>query len=252
MSEVENKERFAVKMRASLNGAHISGAERIVLEEDVSTVVSQLVERAMKHPKGMPDFVNLKIERPGEIRYLKALTVTTHETHSEAEGRQKAAELLREAGISRIDEIMARFGETTTLRGAMLLDVDTLERLEPNRERGVRATYMDDVRSLEKETAKAKNHFAEAIVLATKVQSAPNIVGEICVSDDPDYVTGYVATKEIGYARITTIKRMGSPEGGRIFLYRGPHSEVAKTIDYLEHQAVIVTDVPQMLTGIER
>lgn len=233
-------------MRASLNGTHISGAEKIVLEEDISMVVSQLVERAMKHPKGTPDFINLKIEKPGEITYLKSLPVTTYVTNSEAEGRQKAAELLRGAGITRIDEIMARFGETSTLRGAMLLDADTLERFEPNPERGVRATYMDDAQSLEKGTAKAKNHFAEAIVLATKVQSAPNIVGEICVSDDPDYVTGYVATKDIGYARITTIKRKGSPEGGRIFLYRGPHEEVAQTIDYLEHHAVLVTEIPSI------
>jgi 6-carboxyhexanoate--CoA ligase len=140
------------------------------------------------------------------------------------------------------------------MRGAMLLDADTLERLEPDRARGVRATYMDAA-SPEKsrqarpsrtggEDACKKNHFAEAVVLATKVANAPGIVGEICVSDDPDYVTGYVATKEIGYCRITTIKRKGDPCGGRIFLYRGPREKVAETIRFLQEQCVLVDCMP--------
>lgn len=235
---------YAVKMRASADGKHISGAEKIVPARFVPETVARLAERALTHAKGTPDFVNLKIENPGEILRLKALPVTTYETASAAEGRAKAAELLRGAGIARIDEILARFAETASLRGAMLLDVDTLERLEPDPARGVRATYMDDADSFLKGTASGKNHYAEAIVLATKVAHAPGIIGEICVSDDPDYVTGYVATREIGYCRLTTVKAKGSPEGGRIFLYRGPHARVDETIRFLEHQAVIVDDVP--------
>lgn len=65
----------------------------------------------------------------------------------------------------------------------------------------------------------------------TKVASAPNIIGEICISDDPNYVTGYIASKEIGYVRITKLKEMESQEGGRIFLYRGDQSEVQNCID---------------------
>ena len=235
---------YSVKMRASRTGCHISGAEKIVPGAAVPKTVAQLTERALTHSKGTPDFINLKVERPGEIVRLKALPVTTNVTGSAAEGRLRAAELLAEAGITRIDEIMAKFAESHDLRGAMLLDADTLERLEPNRARGVRATYMDDADSLVKGTASGKNHYAEAIVLATKVQHAPGIVGEICVSDDPDYVTGYVATREIGYQRISVIKDKGDPNGGRIFLYRGPHDKVAETIDFLERQAVIVEDVP--------
>lgn len=236
---------YSVKMRASAQGTHVSGAERIVPEEAVANTVSQLAERALNHSKGKPDFINLKVENPGEILRLQALKVTTHVTSTPEEGRAKAAELLRGAGITRIDEIMARFAETHTLRGAMILDADSLERLDPETDRGVRATYMDDAESCLKGTARGKNHYAEAIVLATKVQHAPGIVGEICVSDDPDYVTGYVATKALGYARITTIKAKGSPDGGRIFLYRGPKAGVAETIRYLEHQAVLVEEVPE-------
>ena len=52
-----------------------------------------------------------------------------------------------------------------------------------------------------------KNHYEEAIVLATKVANCPGIIGEICISDDPEYVTGYVSSKEIGYRRIKKMKR---------------------------------------------
>jgi 6-carboxyhexanoate--CoA ligase len=128
----------------------------------------------------------------------------------------------------------------------MLLDADTLERLEPDRARGVRATYMDDAASLAKGTAGVKNHYAEAIVLATKVLNAPGIVAEVCVSDDPDYVTGYVATRALGYRRITVLKEKGDPNGGRIFLYRGPREDVAKAIEFLERTPVLVEDVPAL------
>ena len=236
---------YSVKMRASAEGVHTSGAEKIVPAAAVPKVAALLAARALAHAKGTPDFINLKVEaQPGPITRLKALPVTTHVTQTAAEGRAVAAELLARAGIVRVGEIMARFAESHALRGAMLLDADTLERLEPDPARGVRATYMDDESSLEKGTAGGKNHYAEAIVLATKVQYAPGIVGEICVSDDPDYVTGYVATRELGYRRITVVKEKGDPNGGRIFLYRGPREGVAETIRFLERTPVLVTDVP--------
>ena len=158
---------YCVKMRASQEGRHISGAERIVPSAAVPAVVAQLAARALEHSKGVPDFVNVKVERPGEIVRLKSLPVATNVTRTPAEGRALAADLLRAAGIERIDEIMALFRETYSMRGAMLLDADTLERLEPDRARGVRATCMDAADSIAKGTATDKNHYAEAIVLAT-------------------------------------------------------------------------------------
>ena len=236
---------YSIKMRAEREGVHTSGAEKIVPARSVPAVAALLAERALEHPKGEPDFLNLKIEsQPSNILRLKALPVTTHITSTAEEGLSLAAKLLSGEGITRIGEIMSLFPETHSMRGAMLLDADTLERLEPDKERGVRATYMDDVSSLAKGTARGKNHYAEAIVLATKVQNAPGIVGEICVSDDPDYVTGYIATKKLGYRRITVIKDKGDPRGGRIFLYRGKREDVGNTIVFLEKTPVLVEDVP--------
>jgi len=238
---------YSVKMRASRAGAHVSGAERIVPASSVPKIAALLAERALSHSKGVPDFVNVKVEAlQGSVRRVRALPVETHVTHSAAEGRALAAKLLASVGIGRADEILALFPESHGMRGAMLLDADTLERLEPDRERGVRATYMDDVESLGKGSVCGKNHYAEAIVLATKVQNAPGIVGEVCVSDDPDYVTGYVATRELGYRRITVVKDRGDPNGGRIFLYRGPREGVAETVRFLERTPLLVTDVPTL------
>ena len=241
---------FSLKMRASRDGRHISGAEKIVPPAAVVKTAATLAERALGHPKGAPDFINLKIERTADPVRLESLPVTTHRVATPEEGRALAAQLLKGVGIANIDAIMARFAETHSLRGAMLLDADTLERLEPDKERGVRATYMDDAESLAKASASGKNHYAEAIVLATKVQHAPGIIAEICVSDDPDYATGYVATRDLGYRRITMLKHKGDPNGGRIFLYRGRREDVARTIDFLEHTPVVVEHVPVLTDEI--
>ena len=238
---------FAVKMRAACAGEHISGAERIVPARDIPALAATLAERALHHAKGEPDEIHLKAEVASDIIHLESLSISTYVTQTPEEGRACAASLLATAGITRIDEIMARFSETYAMRGAMLLDADTLERLEPDPARGVRATYMDAASECNGQDARCpsrKNHFAEAVVLATKVANAPGIVGEICVSDDPDYVTGYVATKEIGYCRITTVKQKGDPCGGRIFLYRGPREGVPETIRYLQRQCVLVDHAP--------
>jgi 6-carboxyhexanoate--CoA ligase len=90
-----------------------------------------------------------------------------------------------------------------------------------------------------------KNHFREALILATKAAHAPCVVGEICLSDDPDYVTGYVASKKLGYIRFTKLKKTGDPGGGRILLYRGGDEDLAECIRYLQKQPVLVTDIPE-------
>ena len=225
-------ELYSVKMRASQREAgrerHISGAEKIVPEERLEKVVSQLLERALHHAKGRADFVNLKVETvsPEEVTHLKALPVTTCPVDTVEEGRDQLRKLL------------AQMEEAYGMRGAMLLHVDTLQRLEPDPHRGIRATYMDAAQ--DGETGPEKNHFREALVLATKVANQNNILGELCISDDPDYVTGYFASKELGYVRITKLKEPGSPNGGRIFLFRGSREEAENCIRYLEREKVLV------------
>lgn len=236
---------YSLKMRASKQNCHISGAEKIITEEKICTDSTLLLQRALHHSKGSPDYINLKIESIDEhnIEYLPALPVKSISVDSATTGQKKILEILEQLNITNGKQIMSLFKHTYNMRGAMLLNVDTLERLEPDKQRGIRATYMDAEDSA---CPCDKNHFAEALVLATKVANTPHIIGEICVSDDPDYITGYVAAKDIGYVRISQLKSMGSPDGGRIFLYRGINKNVHECINYLEKQRVIVKNIPPL------
>lgn len=245
---------YSLKMRASKHTGsiqeHVSGAEKILPQQELPQQMEALLSRALHHAKGKADFINLKIEAISSesLKYIEALPVSTHEAATPAEGRQFMCQIMTELGLTpdKCQKILELFQATYGMRGAMLLDVDTLERLEPDKQRGIRATYMDSIapKGEAKAICDGKNHFQEALVLASKVLSAPNIIGELCMSDDPDYITGYIATRDKGYIRITQLKEMGCPDGGRIFLYRGPKSQVENCIKYLQEQRVLVKNVP--------
>jgi 6-carboxyhexanoate--CoA ligase len=235
---------YSVKMRASQTVAHaekhISGAERIVAQEHLESVCASLVRRALHHAKGDPDQINVKIERvdEAEILYLDALPVRTLTVETPEEGRALASGLLAAEGLENADAIVAKIKDAYLMRGAVLLDIHTLARLEPNPERGLRTTYMDYADSVM--DASTKNHFKEALVLATKTAACPGIVGEFCVSDDPDYVTGYVASRKMGYVRITKLKQPGDENGGRIFLFDSTQATVASCLEFIQKRKVLV------------
>lgn len=228
-------------------GEHISGAEHIVRAEDVPELARELVIRAQQHSRGRPDFISIKVEAvPAErCLHLAALPVRTIVCTRPDEGLACACALLREAGVAAPEAALALLPAAAHLRGAMLVHADSHARLEPDQERGVRATSMGRA-EVTAGCAQGKNHYQEALVLATKVAHAPGMVAEICISDDPDYVTGYVASPLLGYVRITCMKEAGSPEGGRIFFVRGSREELAQTVHYLEHQPVLVEHLPQL------
>ncbi len=242
---------FSVKMRASRCDEHVSGAERIVAPAAAPETAAALVRRALGHSKGTPDFIAIKVAETRDVLRIKSLPVATEAAATPHEGLAIAERLLREAGVQRADEIVAMIAEATPMRGAMLVDADTLERLEPDRARGVRATCMDAADTQGRLPASAKNHYAEAIVLASKVAAAPGMVAEICISDDPEYVTGYVASRSTGYRRITCMKKKGDARGGRIFICRGIAKDTSKTIRFLEETPVLVEDIP-VLDGTAR
>ena len=241
-------EYYSLKMRASQQVGegeqkreqHISGAERIVNRDSVEAVCTAMVRRAMTHSKGDPDFINVKIEKVHEsdIQILKALPVTRVDVETWQEGLEKAFGVVGDAAVGIREKLPELLRETFPMRGAMLYDIATGERLEPDHERGVRATYMDALHSSEVDGC--KNHFNEAIVLATKVANAPGMVAEFCVSDDPNYVTGYVASKELGYVRIMKMKEMGDENGGRIFLFDSRKASAEECIEYLQKKKVLV------------
>lgn len=236
--------KYSVKMRASqLKGeeeVHICGAERIVDKEVLDETVSALYRRALNHSRGVPDFIQVKTKavKEDDIIYLPLLKYHPIDVTNYHDGLEKMKEIFAQFNKVESQKFIDYMHSENDLRGAMLIDVYSGERLEPDLERGIRLSNMDyvvfDPGSLEK-----KNHRREAMVLATKALSAPGIVAEASISDDPDYISGYVATKE-GYFRISHVKEMGSPFGMRILLFDSHRAKVEECIDYLENRNVLV------------
>lgn len=238
-------ELYSVRMRAAQGGPHekgghhISGAERIVKLEEVGAIAQSLANRALHHSKGTADFINITVDLipPEKIRYIDCLKVEEHKTSSISESHQLATELLQCPNISKAavhKAISLLKGLDKSMRGAMLVDAITGERLDTG-DRGVRVSHMD---SFDSYALGDNEHMREALVLASKVQSADGIVGELCWSDDPDYTVGYVACNGV-YHRIPNMKKLGSNIGGRIFFVRSD-IDSESVIEYLESAPVLV------------
>jgi len=219
---------YSIRMRASREGAHVSGAERIVPRDRLDAVAAVLTRRALEHAKGDADDISLHIEvlDPATIVHLSLPEVTTVQVASVEAGRSAAlAELLR-AGVSEAAarSAIATLADGVTLRGAMLVDAQRGSRFDPDPQRGVRASRMDLTPAAEEElhalltpVALDNEHVREALVLAAKVSRMPGFVAELCWSDDPDYSAGYVCTQRRGYVRFPHLKPLGDHRGGRVF-----------------------------------
>lgn len=232
-------------MRASRGDEHISGAERIVPPCAISSVALAMASRAICHPRGMPENIFLKMENMSSrsFQHITALAPSARPCASSEEGLAIAADLLSGMGVADPPAVVGLLLAAPPMRGAMIVDAVSLRRLDESAERGVRATLMDAAWDDANTAINSKCHYQEALVLASKVAHAPGIVGEICISDDPDYVTGYVASRSLGYVRIQKMKEPGSPHGGRIFLFAGSEEMLRDCVTYLESQPVIVHDL---------
>ncbi|XJZ28683.1 6-carboxyhexanoate--CoA ligase [Bacillota bacterium Lsc_1132] len=245
---------FSVRMRASKNGAHenggkhISGGEQISTYGNLKNAVSVLLEKALTHSRGNPDFMQIQFELIDEpITRLKPLHIGTNEVKSVEEGQLIARDLLEKAGVPResIEKAYQHIAEYSGLRGAILFDIRSGIRIDDRNEKGVRVSRMDWLATnFEKwadyYTIPRSQRVKEALVLATKVNVHPATVAELCWSDDPDYTIGYVASKKLGYQRITKLKEYGDERGCRIFFVDGLSDDLHTYIDYLEKQPVFV------------
>ena len=238
-------ELYSVRMRAAQGGPHekgghhISGAERIVKLDEVGAIAQSLAERALHHSKGTADFINITVDLipPEKITYIDCLKVEEHKTGSISESHQLATELLDGSVISKTavhKAISMLKSLDRSMRGAILVDAITGVRLDTGN-RGVRVSHMD---SFDSHALGDNEHMREALVLASKVQSADGIVGELCWSDDPDYTVGYVACNGV-YHRLTNMKEFGSDIGGRVFFVRSD-IDSESVIEYLERTPVLV------------
>lgn len=231
-------------------GKHISGAERLVRGELLTSITAAMLRRALSHSRGTADFINLTVETvPVEaVRQVACLPIISVSTSDITAGREAAQAMLIRAGVAPVAAAAgmdALAGLTGSLRGAMVVNAQTGLRLDAKAERGVRVSRMDIAN--EQDYLRWLNHqgygsnqihIREAVVLASKVMSAPGMVAELCWSDDPEYTAGYVATPA-AYTRFTQLKPHGSPIGGRVFFIK-ENTDLEQLVDYLQYQPVLV------------
>ncbi len=247
---------YSLRMHGTLDGFHLSGAERIVTAEELPQAGRTLLRRALEHSRGRADALRLTAEEipAAAIRYGRLPDLSTLPVADWRDGRVRAAELLVTAGVGRpaVERAMAALAagpapDGRSMRGAMLVDAASGKRLEADPARGVRASRMDITRAAERQLRRRlarvgldNPHVREALVLAAKVLAAPGVVAELCWSDDPDYTAGYVAAPALGYLRLPHLKPAGEERGGRAFFWRAGAASLAETERFLEQQVLLI------------
>lgn len=245
-------------MRASSEGIHISGAERIVSGERIDVTVQELVARARERDRP-PDQIVVTIDSLGNIlpHTLTALDVFVLENKDVESARSAASRLLQGAGVSAQAAEVAIHHLSTgaapsggNMRGAIIMDSQSGERLESDQERGIRASRVDwsedaslKIRNRLSEIGLTHFRTYEALALATKVSHAPGMLAELCWSDEPDYTAGYIASLGTGYVRFPSLKKQGDPKGGRVFFIDRAILDMVALIRYLQIETVLITDV---------
>jgi 6-carboxyhexanoate--CoA ligase len=223
-----------------------------------------MVRRALEHPRGQAETIHVTIETlsPDSIRLARLPDLQTRPVDDFRQGRCAAKSLLAEAGISAeaVSRAMSWMADGAapdgrSMRGAMLVDALTGERLETDRFRGVRVSRMDLTGEAEQALSQGlrklgldNSHVREALVLAGKVCLAPGVLAELCWSDDPDYTAGYVASAGLGYIRFPYLKPNGEERGGRaIFVVSG--TDLVSLAHFLEQEPVLFDRIGELRTA---
>lgn len=241
---------YSIRMRSAKKGTHISGAEGIYEKKDISSVVKEYSQRAINHDRGRADKIRLTIEELNETpKKISSLPLCTLNNRNAESARKAALKILTSVGIKEraVEEALRALEVGISMRGAMLMDIEGV-RLEPDLLRGVRVTRMGIIKRAATDLSKKlgrlglnNNIVKEALILASKVHRDRMVLGELCISDDPNYTTGYIATRAYGYIRLPRIKRRGIPYGGRAFFITG--GEVKDLIKYLLQTPVMINNI---------
>lgn len=237
---------YSIRMRAAeksaheLGGKHISGGERLGDKSQLEAIAIELLEKACNHSRGSADFIQIIVEKiPSEqLHTIPPLQISTNHSSTVQEGHRKAKELLAAEGVSEraIDAAFVLLSNERNLRGAAIMNAQTGERLDQRGLKGVRVSRVDWADS---EQEVSSTRVREALAIATKVAHSPFSVAELCWSDDPDYITGYVSSKKLGYVRISPLKELESESGGRVFFVTND-VDLEAYLAYLERKPVFI------------
>lgn len=234
---------------------HISGAEGLYRNDEILRVVREYTRRALNHPRGAPEKVVISIEKLRETpKAITALSLSTIKCTSPRQARTLVRKLLLATGVSEtaINNSFKVIKSNMVMRGAALISAQSGKRLEPDRAKGVRASRIGIERNVFRALSMRLGRLGlnndtvkEALMLASKVASCRGVLAELCISDDPDYTTGYVASRKYGYVRVPGIKNPGSRQGGRaLFIESG--ADIKYIMDYLQYRPVIVSRLSEI------
>lgn len=243
-----------IRVRASRkNGGgdlHISGAEGLYEAREISRTVNSYLRRVLGHSRGAPDTITFTIEaleqKPLPVPLLKVKTVRCG---SPERAHRIISGILDDIGISRraVSAASKVLTSLNVMRGAALITAQSGLRIEPDTRRGIRVSRLGIKNTEKRKLALRLSRLdintvtvQEALILASKAASCSDILAEVCISDDPDYTTGYIAGRNIGYVRIPHIKSCRDMHGGRVFFVR-EDADPAPVIHYLEKEPVLVT-----------
>ncbi|CDR64117.1 TPA: 6-carboxyhexanoate--CoA ligase [Staphylococcus argenteus] len=201
---------YSIKMRSSNQNLHISGAETICELENIEQTIQKFYNKGFFHENGQPDFLNIKIQKIMEpIKQIKALSIIEND-------KSNLQNLILECGISEyaLKQGMAYIEDGIVYTGAIIISATSGERLDSAGDRGIRVTNFsfEDINN----KADLSERVKDALAIASCINSKPYVKGELCVSDDLTYTTGYFATGVLGYHRLFNIKKANTRHGGRI------------------------------------
>ena len=248
---MNEKKLISVKGRSSKEGKHISGAERIVDEGNIYSVLDWIKQKIIRK---QPDEIVLKIERLKEkpVFIENTLPIKEFKFNSYIEANEFAIQILSSiTGLekTKLKEILSlvHIGASPSkdnMRGAMLIDQKG-NRIELDKYRGVRTTNVDfmDRESVIKDALRNKftERTVDALAIATKNLNYPHLIAEYCISDEPDYLTGYVATKNF-YYRLYPLKKEGNNKGGRIYFIT-KDVDIKDLYNYLQNKPILIKNL---------
>ena len=241
--------RIRASQKTGSGNLHISGAEGLYDVREVPGTVRAYVRRVLEHSRGVPDTISLTIEaiehKPLAVPLLK---VKTLRCASPDRAHTIITEILQDMDITQraISAASRVLTSSSVMRGASMITARSGLRIEPDKKRGIRVSRLGIKRAERRKLALRLSRLRintetvqEALILASKAASCPGILAEVCISDDPDYTTGYIAGREIGYVRIPNIKSRCDMHGGRVF-FISEDADPEPIINYLEREPVLL------------
>lgn len=254
---------YSVRMRAFKNDHHLSGGEDLVSRDRLGERVLALLEQGLtssKNSESLAPSLNIRIDPVPGSDIVPSLLLPIY--CLESGSHEDTLSFLRMALDARVPRLSVPgkmfFGHFLEILGGSGKELSGATYILPSGKRvipektGVRVSHFGIAPHLRqvllKESAShpagSGRRFIDALQIASKIMSHPVPEIEVCVSDNPEYTTGYIALKGFGYIRLPHIKPEGRAWGGRLI---GLSSEIPPSLqselsDYLSRAPVLFVD----------